>query len=137
VLLIAGGLVWWSANNDNKKPSAPTSQPAPAPTVTQADIQKNLDAYHAVLKAAKVDLIKSISVGYRDGMWTATLTVKDIWHLRHKQLRLQDAQNLWKAWAVIASPKDLDQARIKLVDENDNEVGGSRVWGGSMIWVQD
>ena len=44
---------------------------------------------------------------------------------------------MWEWWAAIASPQEPDLARIKIVDAKGNEVGGSRVWGGSLIWVQD
>jgi hypothetical protein len=105
--------------------------------VSKEEVKKKLDAYVAVLDLAEVKLIDDVSVKYELGSWNATLTVRNLWHLRHKQIRFQDAQTLWKAWAAIASPKDPDNARIKLVDQNGNEVGGSRVWGGSLIWVQD
>lgn len=104
----------------------------------QNAVKLRLDAYMAVLEAADVRLVKSVSVRrIGDDGWQATLTVADIWHLRHYQLRLQDAQSLWEAWARIASPKAPDSARIKLVDQRGNEVGGSRVLGGSLIWVQE
>ena len=57
--------------------------------------------------------------------------------MRHKQVRLQDAQLLWKAWAGLASPDKPDSARIKIVDLGGNEVGRSRFLAGSLIWVQD
>ena len=103
----------------------------------QKEAKDRLDAYLAVLNAAEVKLIKSVSVRRIDNdTWEATLTVDNLWHIRHYQIRLQDAQTLWEAWAIIASPKEPDKARIKLVDLRENEVGGSRVWGGSLIWVK-
>lgn len=68
---------------------------------------------------------------------TVKITVTDKWHYLHKQQRLQLAQSVWEMWARIYSPKNLDKARISLVDYRDNEVGGSRIFGGSLIWVQD
>lgn len=65
------------------------------------------------------------------------ITVSNLWHLQQKQIRYQSAQNLWLIWATIHSPDSSDDARIKLLDYNGNEVGGSRVLAGSMIWVQD
>lgn len=97
-----------------------------------------LDAYMAVLNAAEVKLIKNVSVRrISDHIWEATLTVENIWHIRHNQIRMQDAQALWEAWAKIASPQNPDSARIKLVDLRGNEVGGSRILAGSLIWVKD
>ncbi|MGJ8636553.1 MAG: hypothetical protein ACSHX5_06885 [Phycisphaerales bacterium] len=102
------------------------------------EIQDKLDAYIAFLELSEVAIVDSVSVKrIGDETWEATLTVENVWHIRHKQLRLQDAQALWKAWALIASPNNLDSARIIIVDQNGNEVGGSRVWGGSLIWVND
>lgn len=81
------------------------------------------------------ELIDTVSYD-SDPKWIK-VTVANGWHLAPYQLRLQAAQNLWKLWAGIASPSEPDNARIKLVDYNDNEVGGSRVIAGSMIWVQE
>jgi len=63
-------------------------------------------------------------------------TVPNRWHYQPYQIRLQEAQKLWRKWAFIHSPDDLDGARIKLVDGMGNEVGGSKVWAGSMIWIK-
>jgi hypothetical protein len=104
----------------------------------QKELQDRLDAYMAVLESAEVRMVDSVAVRrIGDETWEATLTVQNLWHLRHKQLRLQDAQTLWEVWARIASPNNLDSARIVIVDQNGNKVGGSRVWGGSLIWVDD
>jgi len=97
-----------------------------------------LDAYMALLDAGGVTLVRSVSArSIGDRTRELTLTVDNLWHIRHEQVRLQDAQALWETWATIASPKDPDNARIKLIDMRGNEVGGSRVWGGSLIWVKD
>jgi len=104
----------------------------------QKEIQDKLDAYMAVLELPEVQLIDRVSVRrIGSDSWEATLTLKNIWHLRHKQIRLQDAQTLWEAWALIAAPNDPDRARIKLVDQRGNKVGGSGLLGGSMISVDD
>ena len=79
------------------------------------------------------DLIAGISI-YK---LTATIKVQNRWHLQNYQIRYQAAQNLWEAWATIAKPKDVDHARIKIVDLNGNEVGGSRSRAGSLIWVKE
>ena len=111
---------------------------AAAREAAKTEQKRLLDSYIAVLNAANVRLVDSVSVGTIAGdHWEATLTVKNLWHVRAYQIRLQDAQTLWEAWAHIASPQDLDKARIKIVDQRGNEVGGSRVWGGSLIWVQE
>ncbi len=120
--------------------------PEPAPVHSQASyrqsqavargsLEEKLDAYMEVLRG--VALVERVAAEQSGDQWRATITVADLWHVRHYQVRLQDAQTLWKAWALTASPQDPDCARISIVDHNGNEVGGSRVWGGSLIWVQD
>lgn len=97
--------------------------------------KQNLDRFMATLSAAGVNnsVIEYVSV--KDEM--ATITVANTWHITAYQIRLQAAQNLWQAWAKIASPNNPDKARIKLIDLNGNEVGGSRILAGSLIWVQE
>lgn len=121
-----GGVLATDANK--KKSSASDEQP-----------KAKLDAYLALVNADPLasKIVESVQVEQNGQRWTATITLRNVWHLRNKQIRLQDAQTLWKAWAVVASKDDPDSARIKLVDLNGNEVGGSRVLAGSLIWVQD
>lgn len=116
------------AQSANKKPSAPVDLP-----------QAKLDAYMALVNSDRTasKIVESVSAEQSGERWTATITLSNVWHLRNKQLRLQDAQTLWKAWAVVASKTDPDKARIKLIDLNGNELGGSRLLAGSLIWVQD
>lgn len=103
----------------------------------QQEIRVRLNAFMAVLEKAEVTIVRHVSVRRQGDVWRATLKVDNIWHIKHKQIRLQDAQSLWKAWAAVASPNDPDKAYITIVDGNDNEVGGSRILAGSLIWVQD
>lgn len=100
-------------------------------------LQAKKEAYISILETTGVRVVQSVSVTKISSHWQATLTVRDSWHRRHRQNRLQDAQVLWKTWALLASPDDLDRARIKILDRMGNEVGGSRLLAGSMIWVQD
>jgi hypothetical protein len=81
------------------------------------------------------DIVVSVSQGNDSN--TAKITVANQWHYEPYQMRLQTAQITWKAWAGFRSPKEPDKARIKIVDRMENEVGGSRIWGGSLIWVKD
>jgi hypothetical protein len=94
-----------------------------------------LASYVVVLNNSNVTLVNDVSVKQNGGYWTATVMVNNFWHFRHYQIRLQDAQELWKAWAKIASPQNHGDAKIRLVDLHGNEVGGSNVWGG--IWVKE
>jgi len=65
------------------------------------------------------------------------VTVTTRWHYEPKAIRLQMAQVIWKAWAGIHRPEKPDAAYITLRDASGNKVGGSRVMGGSLIWVSD
>ncbi len=65
------------------------------------------------------------------------VTVSARWHYEPKAIRLQMAQVIWKAWAGIHSPNQPDSAYLTLRDAVGNKVGGSRVTGGSFIWVAD
>jgi hypothetical protein len=100
----------------------------------RANLEQKLNDFVNSLRSAGIDgsLIKSVSA---EGD-TLTIKVSNAWHFSPYQIRLQAAQNLWQTWATIDSPGDLDKARIKIVDLNDNAVGGSRVFGGSLIWVE-
>jgi hypothetical protein len=101
------------------------------------EARQKLDSYMARLARVDSGLVRGVSVRRTGESWIATITVQNLWHLRHYQLRLQDAQALWEIWALVASPDAPDCARIKIVDLRDNEVGGSRLLGGSLIWVDD
>ncbi|QDT24817.1 hypothetical protein Enr10x_01090 [Gimesia panareensis] len=105
---------------------------------SEEETRKRLDTFIAALKVAEVTIVKSVRVQeISNGIWEAEIEVRNNWHIKPYQVRLQDAQNLWSAWAKIASPQEPDSARIKIVDINGNEVGGSRVLAGSLIWVQE
>lgn len=65
------------------------------------------------------------------------ITVKNIWFVLAKGLRLQHAQTLWQVWARIHSPGNLDRSRIQLIDANGNRLGGSGFLGGSTVSVSD
>jgi len=89
-------------------------------------------------KESGAQIVSNVGVKSPDGeSWIATLTVVNEWHLTNYQSRLQCAQGFQSLWASIASPKDPNKAKIKVVDFRGNEVGGSRWGGGTLIWVQD
>jgi len=55
----------------------------------------------------------------------------------NKAVRLEAAKNFWQIWAAKSSPTDPDEARIYLVTGSGTRVGGSGMWGGSDISVDD
>ncbi len=115
------------------------SNPMPERKIASSKVQQqggndNEKKYIAYLRQHEISaqIVPSVTVNGN----IATITVHDLWKSLDYQSRLQSAQSLWKAWALIASPDRPDQARISIVDVNGNKVGGSRSLGG-FIWVQD
>ena len=84
------------------------------------------DAGEAIVRVAEGHLPNQLAI-----------TVPNGWHYQPQQLRLQMGQNFWKIWARIYSPGEPDKARISIRDLNGNEVGGSRMLAGSLIWVDE
>src|SRR6266536_6329565 len=120
--LIVGGLLFWGFKSGKPSPPAPGAQTTQrSEEEIDQRIKQNMGTYETARQLMKVSVVDHLTIYYDNGLWTATLTVKNIWHLRHKQLRLQDAQTLWDTWAHVASPKDLSRSRIKLVDYKGNE----------------
>lgn len=97
------------------------------------DLEKYMEEINKIQKDLGFTLIDNVSISENK----ATLTVTNQWHLRNKQLRLQDAQTLWEIWANINNPSEPDKARIQIVDGNGNQVGGSGLLAGSVIDVKD
>lgn len=91
----------------------------------QSFVQKlrDADVSSALIVTAELDPLGQVDV---------ILTVGPQWHRTVRQERLQLAQSLWETWARIASPRDLDNAHIKLVDRRGNKIGGSGVMGSSI-----
>lgn len=95
-------------------------------------VKEKLDAFMVVINGSNENgIFESVKISDN----TATITVSNDWHFSHYQVRLQAAQNLWECWAKINSPAEVDTSRIQIVDGNGNRVGGSRMLGGSLIWV--
>lgn len=112
---------------------------AASKAAAQADANRATEqrtAYLNLLRAAGVDrsLIVGVDRGRDDN--ELRITVANTWHYQPHQIRLQAAQNLWGVWAKLRSPDNLDHARIKLLDQNGNDVGGSGWLAGSMVNVK-
>ncbi len=119
---------------------SPTASPVPAvdqEALARKKAASDVAGYMKLLRSAGID--SSYIVDAKTGLTADTLkiTVSNAWHYEPYQMRLQAAQKLWEVWAAQHSPNEPDKARISIVDFNDNEVGGSRVWAGSLIWVQE
>lgn len=123
------------AERDRRAQMAKAQADAKAKAAVQKRAQDEIDAYATILRVADPDgaLVKKVSSKGDE----LILTVSNAWHFQPYQIRLQAAQNLWEGWANLHSRSEPDKARLSLVDFNGNEVGGSRVWGGSLIWVKE
>lgn len=93
-------------------------------------VQQQLAAMRPV-----VELLQGLAERYEIDGNTFRLTVRDPWHSLAQQVRLQNAQLLWKAWAEIRSPNEMDAARLEIVDLRGNAVGGSGLFG-SLVSVK-
>lgn len=93
------------------------------------------DRYIATLESPLVQGVRYDMDGTK--RQEAIITVSNLWHIRAYQIRLQDAQTLWDLWAKASTVDEIDSARISIVDLRGNEVGGSRILAGSLIWVQE
>ena len=131
-LFMASSLPETSASN---KPSpTPVAQSTTAPPKVSGAEQRlafvlqleAFDAGEAIVRVAEGHLPNQLAI-----------TVPNGWHYQPQQLRLQMGQNFWKIWARIYSPGEPDKARISIRDLNGNEVGGSRMLAGSLIWVDE
>jgi len=97
--------------------------------------KKELDRFVKLIESIDTEGVLIDSASVNEGR--LKVTVKSGWHYQPYQIRLQMAQNLWKVWATIHSPSEPDRARISITDLNGNEVGGSRILAGSLIWVKE
>jgi hypothetical protein len=118
------------------KTSSTPYAPSPDPGTrrnAQNDVDRFLDLINAI-DGATVWIVDAdvLMLGQYPAL---RITMTDLWHRQSYQERLQGAQMLQRTWSRIYSPDRPDSARIKLVDRMGNEVGGSRVIGGSVIWV--
>jgi hypothetical protein len=100
------------------------------------DIQVFKNALFGMLNKQNFKIVQDVYLD-KDLLQQVIIVMKPIWHIRNKHLRKNDATVFWELWASINSPNDPDQARVKLVSIDKDHVGGSRVWGGSLIWVED
>jgi hypothetical protein len=110
---------------------------SPAASASQK-LEQDVDAFRRRLERTGIigSVVAEVSVSNTlTNKHRVVITVTRAWHAELYQERLQAAQNLWKIWATLHAPSELDIARIKLQDLNGNEVGGSRVIAGSAIWV--
>ena len=112
------------------------TQPQPA-AVASGKLQKALELTTFKLNNSSYakGLVKSLSVSGKHHV--LTIAVNDDWYALEYETRLRYAKNIQFTWSEFAFPDKRDRARISIVDLNGNEVGGSRVVAGSMIWVQD
>ncbi|HEY3411776.1 MAG TPA: hypothetical protein VGM51_01835 [Armatimonadota bacterium] len=60
------------------------------------------------------------------------VTVAPGWDASTKPTRLRVAQNLWRMWAQLNTPNDLDKSHIKVMDENNNKKASSGIMGSSV-----
>lgn len=126
------------------KPSAGTEAVTPVEAVTLVEAVKPkptndqaIAEYKAGLEAISgiSDFVSDIRPGLIDGTVEIEVTVN--FQEESKPAREDFAASLWETWATVSGVKDVDDARIRLVNRQGKQVGGSRMIGGSMIYVDD
>lgn len=98
-----------------------------------AEAKVNADRHASMLALIDADPVASeIIESVRVATDVCEVKVKNLWHLKVKQIRLQDAQALHSMWTSILPPGEI--AVLSIVDLNGNKVGGTGFTG---IWVND
>jgi hypothetical protein len=123
--------VFWRAcseiNRDASRPAQTTHQSATAP--------KALAAVQAVLDEADPDRSTFASISAEQN--TLTVTVTSSFLAEPKSVRLEAAKNLHTLWAGALGVGNPDDARIRLVTQSGQKVGGSAAIAGGIIEVDD
>lgn len=100
------------------------------------ELEKLQSEYVSALSKADFDQSLLFAVQLIDER-TMEVSVTDAWRNQPETARLAFATTTWEAWAQVASPQDVDHAKINLVDKQQHRVGGSSWFGGSQISVND
>ena len=127
-------LVFFAIPEDNSSAQASTSNILVA--FQSSETNTNLiNTFRQEVKTAdpNSNVVVDVTSAITNGM--ALITVNNTWQYLPYQTRRQATEDLWKIWAATYSPDTPDSARVKIVDLNGNRVGGSSVWGGSVIDV--
>ena len=90
-------------------------------------VQEHLKTFLEFTKDTPVTRVSSYSDKIK-------VTVSNQFFLVPKQVRLQFAQNFLSLWIQIHCPDEPQVAGLKIVDQNDNEIGGSRA---GKVWVNE
>ena len=117
-------------------PSAEAAMPA-EPIATKPTNNQAIAEYKAALEtiSGMSNFVSDIRPGLIDGM--VDLEVTASFQAENKAAREDFAVALWEAWAAASDLEDVDDARIRLVTRQGKQVGGSRMIGGSVIYVDD
>lgn len=150
ILVMFGALPLLVAIKNSLDPSAGTVATipieAPLPTEAATPVQavsskptndQAIAEYKARLNTIPgfSNFVSDIRPGLIDGMVELDVTVN--FQEESKPAREDFAVSLWETWATASGVKDVDDARIRLVTRQGKEVGGSRMIGGSVIYVVD
>jgi hypothetical protein len=98
-----------------------------------SDLIEELDAASELVTSVDVD---------REMPTLLVVHVTDDWADMSKARRSSSAEDFWKLWVSSVAQSgpgriDPDHWRISIVNRHGHRIGGSRVWGGSLIWVDD
>lgn len=127
------------AERDERERIAREEQEAAARKVAEATERARVagtvrEKMLADFKRSPVELIADIQVRARRGEgYTADVTVTNLWHVRHKQIRLQDAQTLLASLIAAMPAECRGSPRLNILDLGGNKVGGTDMWGSATV----
>ncbi|PZO13145.1 MAG: hypothetical protein DCF25_16480 [Leptolyngbya foveolarum] len=124
-------LIWATA------PKGSVSDVAIAPVSVPISQVDPITDYQAGLSAvpSMAAFVADVRLGLIDGLVEIEVTPQ--FQAEAKADREGLAVVLWEAWTRSYGGDDVDNARIRLVDEQGRQVGGSRAIAGSVIYVDD
>jgi hypothetical protein len=117
--------------------SAPPASPAPVASKEKPSQEQAVAEYKAALGSVPNmgDFVADVRPGLIEGL--VEIQVTTFYAAQQKGARQNFAVALWEAWVTASGLEDVDKARIRLVNRQGQQVGGSRVIGGSVIYVDD
>ncbi|MDI9379768.1 MAG: hypothetical protein QM845_02670 [Verrucomicrobiota bacterium] len=101
-----------------------------------AELAKIMGEELAKIQKGSTVLFSGIQTQCTGTQWYLTLSATIPWGTLDYDLRLAVAKAIWNRWQELASPDDPDKARISIQSVAGREIGGSRMLGGSLIWVE-
>lgn len=129
-----------AASEKARDAKAREEEAAQRPVEQKAALSKSPEETRAQIYDAFLESIRTCGngtmfseVATKDTMLVVVVTEE--WNYAIYPARLEQARQMWRTWAALRSPNDMNSALLIMLDEYGNKVGGSRGLG-SEIWVR-